>query len=1325
MTTDKLKCHLFGGMLIVSALFNSFMAFSQDPWGGISNSQLTLNDVTSFAQDSLGYMWIATLGGLNRYNGYEYTQFTHNPDDSLSLPNDFVFSLFMDSSNRLWVGTAVGVCRYDFYTERFHQFAGVPSDASAYGFFQDKGGQVWVCSPNGPGIVNIQEQKVDFLQPHKYVNVIWEDEDDHIWMGINDSTGLAERMSDGTWNFIKLPSNRAVTCYYKDPQGILWLGTDKGVILFNRETHDFMLPQDKICSDQILSNARITFIKEIEPLKLMIGTDTRGFFLYDMMSNALSQNHPEKFNPLNSAQLHACYLDKQNDVWIGTFDKGFVVGNKQSDYLNPNKKLYDAIKDKFVSRVYEDAKGNLWIGTRYNGIYKYDIEGNLIYYSLSNQAKTNAEFLEVLFIDSFDRVWIAFESSLFVAKFKNDGTYRIIKDLGIDNVRVIKEDGEGTIWVGGWNGLYRIGRDLSIIQVPGTESCNVTDICFLNDGRILFSEYGIGLFEIDKDLTPSLISFPHDDTEMAHNIITIFEDSKQRVWLGSYGQGLLCRSDENYYRMTTKNGLPSNNTLCFEEDKNGTIWLSTSHGIAKIKQAGDSFSVTNYRMNPSGTIDQYHEKSGTIDAKGVVYFGGNHGLTFFNPSDLSPRLDPPKIYIEDLKIFNQSVKPSNNKESILSRSILFTDKVVLNHKQKMVTLDYSGIDFYSSNNLTYKYRLNGFDSDWNFVGTHRRASYSNLRPGHYVFEVCAINEEGIESTSPAYLNIVVKSSPWLTWKAWALYSLLFASLAFFILKTLLDSRLNKQRAEIEHNEKEREKDISRMKVKFFTNISHELRTPLTLIKAPLEKINESDDIGEKNKQMLNVALQNSDRMLKLINQLIDSAKIEDGVLSLKVKKLDAIELIRHVFSSFTYAFEQKKIDYVFQPDVNSFEMWIDSDKVEKILYNLLSNAVKHTPEGGLIAVKASFSKDKLIVDVEDSGDEVPDEKMSELFKRYKIINGSPDYSGNGIGLHYTKTLVQKHKGEISARKRPGGGMIFSFSLPAEDIYFDREKDVETNGFFIQTPSAKKISDDSPVSTNQDSKQEILVAEDNDDLRNFLFNLLSDKYLVTTASNGEEALEKIKKGSCDIVVSDVIMPKMSGFELCKIIKNNPEISHIPVILLTAKTTISEQMEGLQDGADAYICKPFNIDLLLLTIKNQLRRKEMLWQYFSLPESHPDTAIKNSLNEHDRNFLNELTKLISEEMNNPQLCVDYVAHSMGLSRTLLYRKVKGLTDMSPNDFIRNYRFKRSAELILEGNLSLSEIAEETGFGSYSYFSKSFKAHFGLSPKEYESKHKGSNI
>ncbi|MDR1173142.1 MAG: response regulator [Bacteroidales bacterium] len=823
-----------------------------------------------------------------------------------------------------------------------------------------------------------------------------------------------------------------------------------------------------------------------------------------------------------------------------------------------------------------------------------------------------------------------------------------------------------------------------------------------------------------------VVNIPPEAQNIAHRCVTLF---KHRLWMESYGNGTACMTEDECMIFTRNDGLPNNNILCFCEDSQGDIWMSTSHGISKLRFSDTT--LTNYFSSDGALGDQYFEKAGLRHSDGRIFFAGNHGFTSFNPIEVFPNKHAPRICIEDLKISNQSVKPG--KGSVLTKNILLTREVTLNHKQNTISLDYAGIDYLLSDKLTYKYQMEGIDTKWNLVGNLRRISYPSLPPGNYTFKVHAVNRDGVESLRPATLSVSVKPAPWFSWWAWSLYLFAFLLLTFMLFRFYFKLKMDRRLLELEHNEREREREVSEMKITFFTNISHELRTPLTLISAPLEQLLSMDSPDENNTWLLKIISRNVQNMLRLINQLIDFRKIEDGVLALQVQQTDLIQHVRDIREIFAYPADRKNITMLFYPHVPELYIWTDTDKLEKILHNLLSNALKYTPEDGCVEIltgelTVTVAAEKyrmnpgqehpfIEITVTDTGSGIPDDKLNELFIRYRQIKNPsgnrPDYSGSGIGLYYTKRLVEKHHGKIRAEIKPGGGMIFSFILPMADIYSEHEKISQTD----------IIPDDAPKDVPLSEKNEalehpycILIVEDNIELRDFIRHILSDNYRIREAPNGETAWNMIQNNSIDLILSDVIMPGMSGYQLCSLVKESPEFCHIPVVILTAKSSIDDQMEGLEHGADAYICKPFHVNHMLLVIKNQFINRDRLRRYFSTPQPQEKTSIPVPINEYDRKFMDKLTNLLNHRLSDPNLDIDLISREMGFSRTGFYRKIKGLTDTAPLDFLKSYRLRRAAEMMMK-HIPLVDISEQTGFNSYSYFSKAFKKQYGVSPKEYQ--------
>jgi len=1287
------------------------------------SSEISFLNVTDFAQDQYGYMWISTLGGLNRYNGYEFELFSYNAQDTLSLANDFVFSLELDLKGNLWAGTAEQLCLFDPSSNTFKRFKGA---ITIMDIFEDSRGTLWVATNFGPGVVDMASQSVVMKDISCIADLVWEDSEGRIWLGLNEDRGMACLKEDGSVAYYPLPDGRHVKSIYKSPNGEWWLGTDRGLVVFSPLSYTFRMGYDILPQNSEIYNGAINFIIEDSPMSLLLGTNMHGLFRLDLISALSSRERLSWQKSVTSFEISCCYVDSQDDVWIGTFDKGFFLLNTQKDDFNRDFNLDEQVRGQFVSRVTEDKADNLWITTRRGDILRYSpSSGETFRIPRERFGIESGDCLEELYADSSGDLWLASESSL--SHISLDGKGNVIKshNMQFEGVRSIEEDKDGNMWIGSQTALYCSGDT----KYDFRKICDGTipDIAISPSGEIYYASYARGIYRINEDRSTDIVVFPDRFSNVSGRAITICFDSKGRLWIGSYGFGLLCKDGEKLMSIGRETELPSNNVLCFVEDLSGDMWASTSKGIVRIRETGGELTCQSYFTDSKVLGNQFHEKSGFLSSSGKVMFGGNHGMTFFNPSDVSRSNYRPRVIIEDLKIFNRSVLPGEEGMP-LDRDIRETSGIVLSHKSTSISLDYSAIDFHSSRGLTYKYILEGFDKEWIDAGNFRRATYSNLPAGEYVFKVVAVNGEGEESVTPTSLDIKVKPSPWRTDMAYILYIILSVSLLLLVFKTIYRLKINRTQLEIERKEKEREREMDEMKTTFFTNISHELRTPLTLIYAPLQKLVSDKSLSDSQAGLVSTIDRNTQKILQLISQLLDFSKVENGVLRLMVSYADILAAVRERTESFLYAADMRRIKVEFACTMSHFNMWFDRDKIDKILNNLLSNALKHTPEGGHVRVELKlasapnlsgrYAKDNIgsagnfvEISVIDNGTGIPEDKLGELFVRYRSIDGNrPDYSSNGIGLHYTRTLVEKHHGEISAVNNPDGGMDFSFILPVDDVFSEDEKAVPVSEVENNDGIKPEIK-----TSSQGNGETIIVAEDNDELRAFLVGMLSEDYKVLPARDGLEAMSIIESESVDLVLSDVIMPKMDGYALCSAIKSKSSVNHVPVVILTAKTTVANQIEGLDSGADAYVCKPFNPEYLRHVISSQLANRLLLRNYFILPNV-ADKSIKTVASQHQKAFLDKVTSLIEKEISNPDLNIDQIITELGYSRSVFYRKIKGLTGFAPNDFLREYRFKRAAEMILRGENSLVTISEHTGFSSYSYFSKAFKLHFGVSPKDY---------
>jgi len=969
---------------------------------------------------------------------------------------------------------------------------------------------------------------------------------------------------------------------------------------------------------------------------------------------------------------------------------------KQSyeNYTNTNSKLYYP----YIRSIYADSRGHYWIGHHY---------GLQLFYPEQKMFK-NLQVPE-----------------------PNNGVVSILEMNGkifaaTDRHGLLVFDPEGNL--------------LKIVNEIGP---NIPKIIRLNNSDLLFCCFGNGLYKLNTITYETNKIIIGSDFKGIDHTICILKASDNKIWLGTYNFGLFSLDIENnaVRNITINDGLPSNDVVGIEEDDDKNLWLSTSYGLTRLNTKDSSLQT--YFSNEGINNYQFHEKSSFRDNEGIVYFGGNYGLTYFNPNDFNTNDGtPPTVILENIYILNNRINPSEGNK--LSKSLSYTKEITLTHKDKIFTIDYVGIDYVFSETMQYYCKLEGFDEDWYNVGNLRKVSYSNLSRGNYIFKVKAKNGAGIWSENQAELIIHVKPAPWFSLWAWCFYLLILSVLAYYLFQIRIKTILYKKELDIEQYEHQRERDINTMKQRFFSNISHEIRTPLTMISGMVGQLSKQDKLSPPIKEIAQSLEMSVDRLLKLINQLLAFKRLESDTLTLWLENECINVVLQKIIRPYVLFAKEKNIKIEFLEE-NDYILYVDFDKLEKILGNLLSNAIKHTREGGLIQiavckvtavsvknlypnfrVKSTNAQTNFIeIKVTDNGSGIEEQYWDSIFDRYQTIDKGgkqkPDYSNSGIGLNFTKSLVELHKGSIRVKSKIEEGATFAFILPFEpEIYEEKDFAVVKENVLIQEYNAGTTKNN-PNAIAQDFEKSILIAEDDPDLNHFLSSTLKEYYKVYSCFNGKDAFDLMKNEMPDVILADVMMPEMDGLELTRKIKNDAEYSHIPLILLTAKSEISNQIEGLQIGADVYLPKPFNMDYLLVVIENQLKNRKRIHDLF-LNGLMPNLN-RSEINQLDMKFLARFNNILEKELTNTDLDISFLAKSLGMSRSSFYRKFMSLTSLSPISYIRKYRINKSIELMNSGNYSLREISDLIGFGSYTYFCTAFKQEQNTSPSEFINRIKGT--
>ena len=1308
-------------------------------------------NISAIAQDKSGFIWVATMGGVSRYNGYEFKHYYFDSGNPTSLRSNHVLALHCSSDGLLYIGTETGIDCYDSRADKLISF--FPNFSSPVYTISEHEGFIYFGASNGlfrckSGGKELEELGSNLTEKPAFSSLLF-DGSGNLWCGFLNNKGLAiYDLKSDRFDFFKnnvdppyYNNMNTVRTLFQIKENVILLGTKGGLSCFDLKSRQYVDLKD--CSQLIsgLSGYDVRFIVEKEPDIYWIGTLQSGLFIYDKSRHDLVRHYQsDGFDELHSNNYMTSLTDRSGNVWMGTFDAGLDVSYKQAKNFNFDVSLNKLTKGKFITSISKDRKKNFILATRENGFFVYNSENKE--YSIYD--KTNSQLgypnIRSVYADSENKYWIGiyFGLQIFDPEKK---TFKTVAVPEPNNGSVSIVQMRDQIFVG------TDGQGLLVFDLKGNlldqflmQGSTIPKIIQLSDSELLFTSYGNGLFALnyndhairriellDVKKYPGLL-----------NAVTAFKDKEGIIWVGTYNYGLfrldLKRSE--VLNFNVREGLPSTDAIGIEEDENNNLWISTSFGLARMNK--NNYNIKTYFVNEGINNYQFHENAAYRDEDGIICFGGNLGLTFFKPNEiLLENSDAPRVVLDNLFVQNILVTPSD-KEGLLKESLPFTKEIVLTYKEQHFSIDFVSFDYLSPEKMKYSYILEGYDKDWLTTGTQRRVSYSNLPRGHYQFKVKSVNGAGIPSENVATLMIHVKPAPWFTYFAWTIYISIFAGIGYLIFRLRIKAYVYKKDLEVEHFEHLREHEINVMKQKFFTNISHELRTPLTLIYGLVTQLSRHDKLSPQIREYAHSLDLNVNRLLKLINQLLTYKKIESETLTLWLENGNLNEEVHKIVELFTLYAREKEI-HIDLIEENSFTFWFDHDKLEKILSNLLSNAIKHSEKGGRIEViikkiladqTSAFFRSELShrrgdyieVCVKDNGSGIDKKEWDTIFDRYKQVEtegrNRPDYSGTGIGLNFTKSLIELHKGEIQMKSKQGEGSEFSFILPLDSSVFE-PKDFAGTKIGDTVKSVRVPQDVETDDTNQsdivtDFEKTVLIVEDDPQLNTFLVNSLRSFYKMIAAHDGETGLKMVKQHLPDIVISDIMMPKMDGYQLTKSIKGNSELCHIPMILLTAKTETSSQIDGMQSGADLYITKPFNIDYLLAAVESQLKNRKRIHDIFL--NGQMPKLDRSEINQLDIHFLSKLNAFLEKEISNPELDILLLAKNMNMSRSAFYRKFMGLTKLSPITYLKKHRINKSIELMSQDKYTHIEISEMTGFGSPSYFSRAFKQEKGMSPRDF---------
>jgi signal transduction histidine kinase/DNA-binding NarL/FixJ family response regulator/streptogramin lyase len=969
------------------------------------------------------------------------------------------------------------------------------------------------------------------------------------------------------------------------------------------------------------------------------------------------KNDNKNKNTLSSNNVISIIQDKSGIIWIGTFGGGvnkYDPALKKFEVFKYKRKDLKSLGNDFIHTIYEDSEGTIWVGTGLGGLNRFDKN-----------------------TDSFKR-------------FRNNSKYpNSSKYLNSPEVNSILEDSKGNLWVGTSTG-------------------------------------GLSRFDRRKE---SFVHFKHIQEDLisisSNGINCIYEDSKGRLWIGTFSGGLnLYNEKENtFIHYLEKDGLASNSVQSITEDAKGNLWITTINGISNFDP--DKITFNNFDESDGLQGKVFNQRSVFRDLEnGLIYFGGEKGLNVYSFNSIKEIKRIPAIVLTDFKVFNKSVLlkyTALNENNTPDRQ-----DIELAHDENVFSFEFASLDFTSPEKNQYRYMLAGFDKDWISSGSRREVTYTNLDPGNYIFKVKGTNSDGYWNEEGLAVNLIINPPFWKAWWAYTIYFIL-AVIGFFSVRRYELNRV-KLRNDLRLKEFESQKlqEVDQIKSRFFANISHEFRTPLTIIIGSLEKFKSKMENNSDSKELV-VMKRNASRLLQLINQLLELSRIESGNVKLNASESDLVKFLKRIVASYSSLANQKYIQLTFNKvpvdDIQTNEeifVFYDKKKFETVFYNLLSNAVKFSPNSEKIDV--SISKDNLYakINFSNSGIVIPSEKLSNIFNRFYQVDdtGTRNFEGTGIGLSLVKEYVELHKGKIEVESN-NNKTLFTIHIPLGKNHLSENEIVQEDLDQLQVDLIPQ-SDLSTTSTQiiieqvETDKTIILIVEDNPDLREMIKENLQDNYFVLEAENGLKGLKLAEETIPDLIISDIMMPEMDGIEFCAKVKSDERTSHIPVILLTAKADVENKIEGLETGADDYLTKPFDFTELKTRINNLILQRKKLRKRFgrSITLEPKEIAITST----DEIFLSRLMKFIEERIDDPDLNVQNLSDSMGMSRIQLYRKIKALTDMSVSEFVRSIRLKRSLALLDSKSGNISEVAYDVGFNNPAYFSECFKKQFGKLPSEY---------
>jgi signal transduction histidine kinase/ligand-binding sensor domain-containing protein/DNA-binding response OmpR family regulator len=1337
------------------------------------SKETSKSGIYTITQDQSGVIWIGTNGaGLYKFDGVNYIAYEQNSRVNNSINSNLIYVVYVDTRNRLWVGTDEGLCLYNRDLNTFENIdiqkkTGKETVISVKSIIEDNNGNLFLGTFNGGLLkLNTESRKITSIKldiPNSancLINCLAKDKNGTIYLGTN--FGL--KIVDPRKNEVKKVNIKqhdlltgTIVSMCIDSKQNLWIGNGyKGLVKVD------LNPKIKQAVLYPITRKRIMSILAADPKTILCATENDGLIIVNDHGDIQKKYANSKFNTrsLSSNSVWSLFLDKEKRIWLGYYNKGLGVFDKINSKVNIIESLPgnpQSLQTSCVTGIAKDSEGQLWISMEGGGVDVYNPKTKIfrhitksdtsLYSGLTNDNITN------VFIDKNQNIWLSsWNEGIFVLKkgSRNFINYNTKNTPGLtsDNIMSIAQDSRGVIWIGTFaKGLHYYTPsdsqfhhcDSKPFYTNGLINLDIRKVIADSDNAVWVGST-TGLYKVNTDdfVTFSVTSFRNKMSEKlknhksTHTINTLYQAKNKEIWIGTDGAGLFSynkKRDLLKWYINFK-GLHEKSISSISESNDGCIWISGKKGITKLDLKNKiSFNYSTY----DGLLgNDFNNNSVLKDKNGLLYFGSYEGLNYFDPSSLVKSKKQLPIYLTDLKLFNKSVAPLE-KNSPLIKVLSETKKIILKHDQSVFTIDFIAINYSFPARNEFAYYLEGFEDSWNYVGSKRSATYTNLAPGNYVFKVKASEKNGVWNQKPLELKIEILPPWWKTSFAYLFYSLLLFAAVHFANQYYQNRFKQKQMIEFEQKKAIQIEKLNNKKLQFFTNISHEFRTPLTLILNPLGDIirNSAQELPNGVLNKLKTIQKSSDRLSRLINELMDFNQLQFNQMTIKLQLIEVVNFTKEIVSYFDEEALSRGIQLEFESNKTSLKDWIDPKMFEKIIFNVLSNAFKVTPDNGKIKVKIVVNEEfinfpminstntypSFEIIVEDTGAGLDKKDIKRIFDRFYQVNNlnKAYYGSTGIGLEVVRGFVELHKGIIEVESELGVGTTFKLVFPIGKDFFN-ENEISLEEFkkekkISYTPIIEKTEEQSQENhEKQDRIYTILIVEDNVELRNYLKNELKKEYKVLVAENGQVGLELALQKLPDLILTDVIMPVMSGLELCKSIKADLKTSHIPLMMLSAKALVKDKLEGIDSGADMYLSKPFDMDILKSSLVQLINSRQIMFNKFYngiTPKAKEKTTTL------DNEFIKNALNYINENISEPELSVEVLASKVFLSRSQLYRKIKTLTGVSVNEFIRNVRLEKAKELIELGNDNITEISYKVGFSSPSYFTKCYKEKYGYLP------------